>query len=85
MRKVDLRSDTLTRPTEEMRRAMMAAEVGDDVFGEDPTLNHLQEKIAELTGKEAALFVTSGTQGNQVSVNAHTQPGQEIILVYRML
>lgn len=80
MRKVDLRSDTLTRPTEEMRRVMMAAEVGDDVFGEDPTLNRLQEKIAELTGKEAALYVTSGTQGNQVSINAHTQPGQEIIL-----
>jgi threonine aldolase len=80
MKTIDLRSDTLTKPTREMRHAMMAAEVGDDVFGEDPTINHLQEKIAELTGKESALFVTSGTQGNQVSVNAHTQPGQEIIL-----
>ena len=80
MRTVDLRSDTLTRPTEEMRRYMMGAEVGDDVFAEDPTINRLQEKIAQLSGKEAALFVTSGTQGNQVCINAHTQPGQEIIL-----
>jgi threonine aldolase len=80
MKTVDLRSDTLTKPTPEMRKAMMTAEVGDDVFGEDPTINRLQEKIAELTGKEAALFVTSGTQGNQVCINAHTQPGQEIIL-----
>lgn len=80
MRTVDLRSDTLTRPTEEMRRYMSGAEVGDDVFGEDPTMNRLQEKIAELCGKEAALFVTSGTQGNQVCINAHTRPGQEIIL-----
>lgn len=76
---VDLRSDTLTRPTAAMRQAMMEAEVGDDVFGEDPTINRLQEKIVELTGMEAALFVTSGTQGNQVSVNAHTRPGQEVI------
>ena len=80
MRTVDLRSDTLTKPVPEMREAMMAAEVGDDVFGEDPTINQLQEKIAELTGKEAALFVTSGTQGNQAAVNAHTRPGQEVIV-----
>jgi threonine aldolase len=79
MKIVDLRSDTLTVPTPGMREAMMAAEVGDDVFGEDPTINLLQEKIAELTGKEAALFVTSGTQGNQICVNAHTRPGQEVI------
>lgn len=79
MRTVDLRSDTLTRPTPAMREAMMAAEVGDDVFGEDPTINQLQEKVAEMTGKEAALFVTSGTQGNQVSLNAQTRPGQEVI------
>jgi threonine aldolase len=79
MKVVDLRSDTLTVPTPAMREAMMAAEVGDDVFGEDPTINALQEKIAELTGKEAALFVTSGTQGNQICVNAHTRPGQEVI------
>ncbi|RMF55214.1 MAG: low-specificity L-threonine aldolase [Calditrichaeota bacterium] len=77
---VDLRSDTLTRPTAEMREAMMKAEVGDDVFGEDPTINRLQETVAELCGKEAALFVTSGVQGNQVSINAHTNPGQEIIV-----
>lgn len=79
-RVVDLRSDTLTRPTAEMREAMMAAEVGDDVFGEDPTINRLQEMIAKMTGKEAALFVTSGVQGNQVAINAHTRPGQEIIV-----
>ncbi len=79
-RVVDLRSDTLTRPTPAMREAMAAAEVGDDVFGEDPTINRLQEMVAEMTGKEAALFVTSGVQGNQVSINAHTRPGQEIIL-----
>ncbi len=79
MKTVDLRSDTLTVPTPAMRDAMQAAQVGDDVFGEDPTINKLQEKIAELTGKEAALFVCSGTQGNQISVNAHTQPGQEVI------
>ncbi len=79
MRTVDLRSDTLTQPTPEMREAMMRAEVGDDVFGEDPTIHLLQQKIAEMTGMEAALFVTSGTQGNQVSVNAHTRPGQEVI------
>lgn len=80
MRTVDLRSDTLTCPTPEMREAMMTAEVGDDVFGEDPTINRLQERMAELTGKEAALFVTSGTQGNQVAINAHTRPGQEVIV-----
>lgn len=77
---VDLRSDTFTRPTPEMRRAMAGAEVGDDVFGEDPTVNALQDKCASLFGKEAALFVASGTMGNQVAVNAHTQPGQEVIL-----
>jgi threonine aldolase len=77
---IDLRSDTVTRPTPEMREAMFNAQVGDDVFGEDPTVNVLQEKIAQLTGKEAALFVASGTMGNQVSINAHTQPGNEIIM-----
>jgi threonine aldolase len=76
---IDLRSDTLTRPSDEMRRAMANAAVGDDVFGEDPTVNTLQEKIAGLTGKEAALFVSSGTQANQISINAHTQPGNEVI------
>ena len=79
MKIIDLRSDTITRPDEGMRRAMAQAEVGDDVFGEDPTVNALQEKMAELTGKEAALFVTSGTQANQISINVHTQPGNEVI------
>ncbi len=79
---IDLRSDTVTQPTEAMRRAMAEAPVGDDVFGEDPTVNQLQETIAELFGKEAALFVASGTMGNQVSINAHTQPGDEVICDY---
>ncbi|KAM7447588.1 putative low-specificity L-threonine aldolase 1 [Porites harrisoni] len=70
-RVIDLRSDTVTVPTEEMRAAMAAAEVGDDVYGDDPTVNALQAKAAELTGKEAALFITSGTMGNLVSVMAH--------------
>jgi threonine aldolase len=79
---IDLRSDTVTRPSRAMREFMLSAEVGDDVFGEDPTVNLLQEKIAALLRKEAALFVTSGTQGNQVSLNAHTQPGDEVICDY---
>jgi threonine aldolase len=79
MRFADLRSDTLTKPTKEMREAMMDADVGDDVFGEDPTINHLQGIIANMTGKEEALFVTSGTQGNEICISAHTRPGQEII------
>jgi len=77
---VDLRSDTLTTPTPEMRRAMAEAEVGDDVFGEDPTVNRLEARVAERLGKEAGLFVASGTMGNQVSLMAHTQRGDEIIL-----
>jgi threonine aldolase len=77
---VDLRSDTVTRPTPEMRRAMAEAEVGDDVFGEDPTVNRLEAVAAERLGKEAGLFVLSGTMGNQVSLMAHTQRGDEIIL-----
>jgi threonine aldolase len=76
---IDLRSDTVTRPSPEMRRAMAAAEVGDDVYGEDPTVNALQERVAELLGKEAALFVTSGTMGNQLCIKVHTQPGDEVI------
>lgn len=76
---IDLRSDTFTLPSPEMREAMAKSEVGDDVFGEDPTINRLQDKICELTGKEAALFMSSGTQANQVSINAHTQPGDEVI------
>lgn len=75
----DFRSDTVTRPTPEMRRAMAEAEVGDDVFGEDPTVNQLEARAAEILGKEAALFVPTGTMGNQTAIKAHTQPGQEII------
>src|SRR5262249_53446704 len=83
MNYIDLRSDTVTRPTEEMRQAMAAAEVGDDVYLEDPTVNALQELAASMLGKEAALFVPSGTMGNQVCVNLHTRPGQEVILEER--
>lgn len=77
---VDLRSDTVTKPTEGMRRAMYEAEVGDDVFGEDPTVCRLQEHVAELLGKEAALFVPSGTMGNQLALKVHTRPGDEVIV-----
>ncbi len=75
----DLRSDTVTRPTPAMREAMAAAEVGDDVFGEDPTVNRLQARAAAIFGKEDALFVPSGTMGNQVCLGALTRPGEEII------
>jgi len=77
---IDLRSDTVTRPTPAMRKAMAEAEVGDDVFGEDPTVNILQEKVANLLGKEASLFVPSGTMANQLSIKSHTQPGDEVII-----
>jgi threonine aldolase len=77
---IDLRSDTVTKPTPAMRRAMAQADVGDDVFGEDPTVNRLQERAAELFGREAALFVPSGTMGNQIAIKVHTQPGDEVIL-----
>ncbi|MCX6641300.1 MAG: low-specificity L-threonine aldolase [bacterium] len=76
---IDLRSDTVTRPTEKMREAMYKAEVGDDVFGDDPTVNRLQETVAGLLGKEAALYVPSGTMANQVAIKSHTQPGDEVI------
>ncbi|MBX3028520.1 MAG: low specificity L-threonine aldolase [Chloroflexi bacterium] len=76
---IDLRSDTVTRPTPEMRRAMADAEVGDDVFEDDPTVRALEERAAELLGKDAGLFVTSGTQGNLVSQMAHVPRGGEII------
>lgn len=82
MHKIDLRSDTVTKPSAAMREYMFNAEVGDDVFGEDPTINRLQDKIANLLGKESALFVPSGTQANQICVNANTRPGQEVILDY---
>lgn len=78
-RLIDLRSDTVTKPSPAMREAMAKAEVGDDVFGEDPTVNQLQERVAALLGKEAALFVASGTMGNQVCLKVHTQPGDEVI------
>jgi len=77
---IDLRSDTVTKPTPEMRRAMAEAEVGDDVYGEDPTVNRLEREAAELVGKEAALFVPSGTMGNQVAVLALTGRGNEVLL-----
>ena len=79
MAAIDLRSDTVTRPSAAMRRAMAEAEVGDDVFLEDPTLNLLQERAAAVFGREAALFVPSGSMGNLTSVIAHTRPGQEVI------
>ncbi|MFA9559099.1 low-specificity L-threonine aldolase [Evansella sp. AB-rgal1] len=77
---IDLRSDTVTKPSEQMRQLMAQAIVGDDVYGEDPTVNELETYGAQLFGKEAALFVTSGTQGNQAAVLAHSRPGQEIIM-----
>ena len=80
---IDLRSDTVTKPTAEMRRAMAAAEVGDDVYLEDPTVNLLQEKAAEIFGKEAALFVPTGSMGNQIAVKLHTKPGDEIVIEER--
>ena len=80
MEPIDLRSDTVTKPTPAMRRAMAAAEVGDDVFGDDPTVNRLEERAAELMGKEAALLVPSGTMGNLASLLAHCGRGRELIL-----
>jgi threonine aldolase len=77
---IDLRSDTVTKPSPGMRRAMAEAEVGDDVFGEDPCVNRLQEMAAQLLGKEAALFVPSGTMANQLCIKVYTQPGDEIIM-----
>src|SRR5258705_9638535 len=77
---VDLRSDTVTRPTPAMRRAMAEAEVGDDVFGDDPTVLALERRIATLAGKEAALFVPSGTMGNQLAVHVQTRPADEVLL-----
>ncbi len=76
---IDLRSDTVTLPSPAMRRAMAEAEVGDDVYGEDPTVNRLEHRAAELFEREAAIFVPSGTMGNQIAIKLHTRPGQEII------
>jgi threonine aldolase len=77
---IDLRSDTVTRPTPAMREAMAQAEVGDDVYGDDPTVIALEEEIARITGKEAALFVTSGTMGNQLAIATQTRPGDDVIV-----
>ncbi|MFZ5591083.1 MAG: low-specificity L-threonine aldolase [Bacillota bacterium] len=77
---IDLRSDTVTRPTPEMRRAMAEAVVGDDVYGEDPTVNALEQEAAQLLGKEAALYVPSGTMGNQIAILAHTARGDEVLV-----
>src|SRR5437016_11242433 len=77
---IDLRSDTTTRPTLEMRRAIAEAEVGDDVFDDDPTVHRLQAKAAALLGKEAGLFLPTGTMSNAVAIKAHTRPGDEILL-----
>lgn len=83
MKLIDLRSDTVTKPTPAMRRAMADAEVGDDVYGEDPTVNRLQERAAEVFEKEAALFVPTGSMGNQLCVKLHTRPGTEVVLEER--
>ena len=77
---IDLRSDTVTKPSPAMRNAMACADVGDDVYGEDPTVNRLQEVAAELVGKKAALFVPSGTAGNQLCLRVHADPGREVIV-----
>lgn len=76
---IDLRSDTVTLPSDAMRRAMTSAEVGDDVYSEDPTINRLEARAAEIFGREAAIFVPSGTMGNQIAIKLHTRPGQEIL------
>jgi threonine aldolase len=78
-RKIDLRSDTVTQPTPAMRKAMADAEVGDDVYGEDPTINRLEQRAAEVFDKEAAIFVPTGSMGNQIAIRLHTQHGQEVI------
>ena len=76
---IDLRSDTVTRPTPAMREAMASAEVGDDVYSEDPTVNRLEHEAAEVFGREASIFVPTGTMGNQIAIRLHTQHGQEVI------
>ncbi|MFW5964896.1 MAG: threonine aldolase family protein, partial [Natronomonas sp.] len=77
---IDLRSDTVTKPSPAMREAAADAAVGDDVYGEDPTINDLESTFAEVIGKEAALFVPSGTMGNQIAAKVHTEPGQEVLV-----
>ena len=76
---IDYRSDTVTKPTPDMLEAMMQAKVGDDVFGDDPSINELQELSANIFGMEAALFCPSGTMTNQIAIKCHTQPGDEVI------
>ena len=76
---IDLRSDTVTKPTPAMRQAMFEAEVGDDVYAEDPTANRLEERAAEIAGKEAALFVPTGTMGNTIAIKLLTEHGQEVV------
>jgi threonine aldolase len=83
MRTIDLRSDTVTKPSAGMREAMARAEVGDDVYGEDPTVNRLQERAASLLGKEAALFVPTGIMANQLSLRLHAKPGDEVVIESR--
>src|SRR5919107_4369565 len=80
---IDFRSDTVTKPTPSMRRAMAEADVGDDVYGEDPTVNRLQERAAEIFDKEAALFVPTGSMGNQIALKLHTRPGTEVVIEER--
>src|SRR5947207_4407730 len=77
---IDLRSDTVTKPTPAMRDAMAHADVGDDVYGEDPTVNRLQERVAELLGVEAALYVPSGSMANQIALKINTQPGDDVLI-----
>src|SRR6266571_135787 len=77
---IDLRSDTVTRPSPAMRAAMASADVGDDQFGEDPTVNRLQDRVAELLGKEAALWVPTGTMANQVALRVLARPGDDVIV-----
>ena len=81
--RIDLRSDTVTTPTPEMRRAMAEAEVGDDVYGEDPTINRFQDRAAQLLGKEAALYVPSGTMANQLALRVLARPGSEVLCAAR--
>src|SRR5271165_2684563 len=80
MKTIDLRSDTVTRPTPGMREAMARAEVGDDIYGEDPTVLALEREGASLTGRDASLFVTSGTMGNRLAITTQTRPGDDVIV-----
>lgn len=79
MKEIDLRSDTVTRPTKGMLQAMMTAKVGDDVYKEDPTINELEQKLADMFGKDEALFFPTGSMANQAAIKLHTQPGEQLI------